>query len=75
GLCFFIIGILEFMFYYPVEKILAGLVEEGFIQRQMPSEVRVNRTGGPDCVTDAGKQIPANLRCDPSIRRIPNILE
>ncbi|MFY9798175.1 MAG: hypothetical protein WAM42_10775 [Candidatus Nitrosopolaris sp.] len=58
-----------------VEKILAGLVEEGFIQRQMPSGVRVNRTGGPDCVTDAGKQIPANLRCDPSIRRIPNILE
>jgi hypothetical protein len=38
-----------------VEEILAGLVEEGFIQRQMPS--RSGRTGqsGQDCFTDAGQ--------------------
>ena len=33
-----------------VEEIMAGLVEEGFIERQMPS-----RSDGQDCFTDAGQ--------------------
>jgi hypothetical protein len=37
-----------------VEEILAGLVEEGFIQRQMPRSERTGQ-GGQDNFTDAGQ--------------------
>ena len=38
-----------------VEEILAGLVEEGFIERQMPSRSDRTNDDGQDCFTDAGQ--------------------
>ena len=38
-----------------VEEILAGLVEEGFIERQMPSRSERTKHDGQDCFTDAGQ--------------------
>jgi hypothetical protein len=38
-----------------VEEILTGLVEEGFIERQMPSRSERTEQGGHNCFTDAGQ--------------------
>jgi hypothetical protein len=39
-----------------VEKILVGLVEEGFIERQMQSGLEWTEQAGQECVTDDGNQ-------------------
>ncbi|HXX97756.1 MAG TPA: hypothetical protein VEL11_11645 [Candidatus Bathyarchaeia archaeon] len=38
-----------------LEEILAGLVEEGFIQRQMLSRSERTEQDGQDCFTDVGQ--------------------
>jgi len=52
-----------------VEEILAGLVEEGFIQRQMPSGSERTEHGGHDSFTDAGQFCFPYLGCNCSAKR------
>jgi hypothetical protein len=59
-----------------VEEILAGLVEEGFIQRQMPSRSERTEQGGQDCFTDAGQfcfpYLGSNCSAKRHVSRCPN---
>src|SRR5438132_14404259 len=52
-----------------VEEILAGLVEEGFTQRQMPSRSERTEQDGQDCFTDAGQFCFPYLGSNCSVKR------